>query len=163
MIEEGQVMDDAAIARPQLGGLHPAVGRKIDVEFERLIVDQAAVGNFERLVHFDHDVGLGNPPALDKRRRRRQIRLIAFGAAVARPGRDQFLFAVGQAGVVQKMAVLGIGMPGRHAAAGDDLDDCFGPGGRLVVGGERERSDLARSMTTDAMLIENRGDLLWNR
>ena len=61
------------------------------------------------------------------------------------------------------MAVLGIGMPGRHAAAGDDLDDRLGPAGRLVVGGQREGGHLARSMTVHAMLIENRGDLLWNR
>ena len=103
-------------------------------------------------------MGIRQP--LDKIRRGGQVGFVPFRAAVVHPSGNQMLIAIRQAGVILKMAILGTGKPGRHPAAGHNLGDCFGPAGHLVVRSQCEGSDLAVAMTSDAILIQNRRDVL---
>ena len=57
------------------------------------------------------------------------------------------------------MAVLGIGVPGRHPLLLDDFADHLGPADDLVIARQRERADLAGPMAPDAAVLQDAGDL----
>ena len=153
-------MGHRRIARQQLRGLDPALLGNVEVQLDFLIGNRAAIGHCKRLGHLQHHVGLRNPPTLDKLRRLGQVRQIARRATFVDPVVDQLLFRFRQPGVVRKMTVLRIGVPGRHPPDGNHLLDRFGPADRLVVRRQRERPHLATAMAEHAVLIEHAGDVL---
>src|SRR5262249_19339100 len=65
-----------------------------------------------------------------------------------------------QAAVVGELAVLRVGVPGRHAAVGDHLADRAGPVAGLLVGQQRERADLAGAVGLPAGLLPDARHLL---
>src|SRR5205823_3026092 len=72
----------------------------------------------------------------------------------------QPLVALAEARVIGEATVLGTGVPRRHAALTHHLADRLGPAPGLAVGRQRERRDLARAVTDDAVLLQHGGDVL---
>ena len=157
------MVHDGSIARKNLRRLDPLVlgemrGRRGRTD------SQHAVG-FDLIgfvAHRQDQIGrpILVPAAGGKSRRRRQFFQIALRRTGCHPGVDQPLLVVRQPAVVGKMAVLRIGVPRRHAALIDDFGDHFGPGGRVLIAGERERGDVARVMAFDAAFVEEPRDLV---
>ena len=157
------MVHDGSIARKNLRRLDPLVLGEMGVDAEDLIA-QHAVG-FDVIgfvAHRQDQVGrpILVPAAGGKRRRRRQFFQIALRRSGCHPGVNQPLLVVRQPAVVGKMAVLRIGVPRRHPALIDDFGDHFGPGGRVLIAGERERGDVACVMAFDAALVEEPRDLV---
>ena len=70
---------------------------------------------------------------------------IAFGRAGFDPVGDRLFLLGTETDVVGEMAILGIGVPGGHAALAHDLVDRVGPADRFLIRGERERADFSRA------------------
>src|SRR5262249_46622498 len=90
---------------------------------------------------------------------RRQVGGVAAGRTAGHPVRDELLLLVAQARVVGELAVLRVGVPGRHALLADHLGDRLRPARRLLVAGQRERRDLAGPVADETVLLEDGGDV----
>lgn len=135
MEECNEVVRHSPIARPNLGGFDPLVFGETGINREVLVFHYALGWDVEWLRHAINHVGLRNPPAFDKRRKRRQIGRAALRAAILYPGANQLFVALRQAIVVKEFSMLGIGMPGRHATFCDHLANRLGPADNFVVRG----------------------------
>src|SRR6185295_1785252 len=129
--------DDGAVARTALGSFDPFVLGETGIGKEILIADFALGGDVERLVgHINDLVGLADLPADGELSRRRQVGLGAFGRAGVNPAGDELLVAITKTGIVDEVAILGVGMPGGHALLIDDFADGLGPADDFVIVGQ---------------------------
>ena len=87
---------------------------------------------------------------------RREMFRVAAGHSLFNPGGQCGPCGLRHASRADKLAVLGVGVPGWHAILLNDFQHHFAPADDFVVVGQRKRSDFAGAMTLDAMLIQNR-------
>ncbi len=99
-------------------------------------------------------------PAVDELRHFGQFFGIALGSTRSRPLIENLLFVFGHAAVVGKVAVLGVGHPGRHAAVANDFGNRVSPARNLFVFRHSEGSNLTRTMARDATLVQNPRNLI---
>ena len=114
-------------------------------------------------MHGEHDVGCPDLPAFGKLGRGRQVLGIARGSAGVSPGDERFFITFAQAAVIRENASFRIGVPGRHQPARHFLADRLGPGPRLLVSQQRHGRDFALAMTTHAVFVKDRCDILGKR
>ena len=144
-----------------LRGLDPLVLGESGIDDEVLVADLPFGRHLVGLLrHVDDLVRLAAAASPATYWRGGQIGRIALRRAVGHPALDQLLLLVGEPSVVGELAVLRIGVPRRHALVAHDLVDHLRPADRFLVGGQRERGDLAAAVTFDAALLEDAGDLL---
>ena len=153
-------MDGGSTAWFHLRGLNPFVFGETGIDHKELIFDRSSRLHFVRFGHLKDDVRLRNPPASSKSRGRGGILGIAFRRAGFDPVGDRLLLVGGETAVVGKMAILGVGVPGRHSPLAHDFADRISPADRFVIGRERERADLSRTVALDAAPVENSSDIL---
>src|SRR5262249_33988975 len=108
----------------------------------------------------NNEIGLGDVPTLDEGRCGRQIGRVPLGTAVLHPLDDPLLLTRAEARVVGKSAMLGTGMPGWHPSLLHHLADRLPPAPCVFVARQGKRCDLAPTVADDAVLIEDRGDVL---
>src|SRR6476620_8748863 len=84
---------------------------------------------------------------------------ITLRATVFDPLAQQFLFGRGHAAVVGKRTVLWIGVPGRHPLLVEHFGNHFTPTGRLLVGCQIERTNLACPVAFDASRLQDWRDV----
>ena len=113
--------------------------------------------------HFEHHVGRADLPALREFGQRRNLRRIALARAARHPGRDGVDLRLGKAQVVAKVAVAPVGVPGRHLARRHFLVNRSRPGPCFPERDERHRGHLALPVAADALLVEDRRDVLAER
>ena len=85
----------------------------------------------------------------------RRQREVAGRRAGGHPVVQGLDLGVGEARILDELAVLRVGEPRRHGALGRDLADRLRPGAGLVVGQERHRRGLPGPMAARAVLVED--------
>ena len=147
------VMDYAAISRENFCCLHPFVFGKVggDVDVFVIVLTRAWHGE---LGDGEHHVGL-DVPAFGKDRSRREIFRVTFAGAGSDPGVDGRDVGGAEAGIVQELAYIRIGVPGRHLALHDSLTNRAGPGTSVFIGHQRHGSDVVGAMAGDTVLVQD--------
>src|SRR5687767_7388892 len=149
------MMDYLRIARPEFDALNPFVFGETRGDTNELVIDGAAGGHGERVRQRDLKVGLTEYPALCKTHRRRQVFLLALGSARIGPGDERVDLTLRQRAVVQELAVLGVGEPGRHAFEQHGFANRLRPRTSILVGEERHGRDFTGPVTSLAVLLQN--------
>jgi hypothetical protein len=80
---------------------------------------------------------------------------IAFAGAGSDPGVDGGDVGVAEAGIVEELAYLGIGVPGRHLALYDRFANLSRPGTGIFICHQRHGSDVVGTMAGDTVLVED--------
>ncbi len=159
--EEQDVVHHGRVAGPGLDGRDPFVLGPAGIDHEHLVIHHAGGRHVERLVaHVEHLVRLGNHPTFGELGRLGQVGRISLGRTVGHPATDELHVAVAQRGVVFKVAILLVGVPGRHAPLAHNFFDHRGPAGHVVVAGEGERRDLPFAMAEHAVGVHDPRDLV---
>ena len=143
--------------------LHPHVLREPRRDIEILILDGPGSRHLVLHRHLEHHVGCADMPALCELGQRRQLRRAAFARAARHPGRDRVDLRLRQAQVVAEFPVTPVGVPRRHLARRHLLVNRTRPGPGLAEGDERHRRHLALPVAGDALLVEDRRDVLAER
>ncbi len=88
---------------------------------------------------------------------------IAFELLAVNPSEKGVLLFIAKTRVVRPFAEGGIGFPGRHFAGNYSLLDCRRPRAHVLIGNKRHRGDVVRVMARNAVLIQNRSDVVCKR
>ncbi len=121
--EHENVVDDRRVARPGLGRLHPDILGEAGGHSHRDVGHGALGGHGIALRNLEHDIGCADRPALGPLSRRRVTGTVARGRTLIHPRQEHGPFPGREPAFVGKLAVAGVGMPGRHPSVGHDLDD----------------------------------------
>ncbi len=154
------VVDDRRIARTELDRLNPLVLGQMRRHADVLIGDRAIGRDLELLGHREDRVGLADRPALGERRPGRQIAVVAARRARVDPGGNRVDVLLREARIVLEDAVRRVGRPRRHLALHHALLDGARPGTGLFVCHQRHRREHRRPMAADAVVVDNRRDVL---
>src|SRR5262249_46273382 len=87
----------------------------------------------------------------------------ALRRTVLRPGQQRVAIRVAETAIVPEVSDRRIGVPRRHGAVADLVDDRLRIRARVFVGEQRHRRDLALTMTARAVLVEDGRDVLRER
>src|SRR5439155_11527136 len=100
--------------------------------------------------HCQDEIGGSDLPALGKLRYLGQVCCVAFLRAAIDPCRNRLHISIAETPAGLEIAIVGIGEPRRHFSLQYRLFDGLRPRPRVLVGQERKRTDLTRSMAVDA-------------
>ena len=159
--ERDDVVHAGAVGGPRFGELHPFVGLEGRRDQDVLILDDAGGRDLIRRRQFDHGVRFRNRPAIGKLRAAAACPSDSLAARRHPPRltRVSISFCWSDA-VVGELAVMRIGEPRRHLPLQHRLFDRLGPRTGLLIGEQRKRRRLARTMATLAAGLQNRRDIL---
>ena len=153
------VVNDLAVAGPDLDRLHPLRFGEVGRDVEVLVLDRAFGRQLVRLGHFEDRVRLAERPALGESGHWRHVLRIPFRRAAVRPLGQGVLLGGGQPALVEERAMRRVRVPRRHCPVGDLVANRLRPGTNLLVREERHRGDLPGTMTGRTVLEEDRGDV----
>ena len=142
-------------SRTKLRHLHPAVFRKMRRHDLVRVFDFAVRLNRYRLRHLQHQVGLRNIPPRSPLSRRWRLGLVSRRRTRFRPLRNRRNFPLAYRCIIRKMPIARIGKPRWHHLHLHRMSHGLSPGPSLLVGQECHRCDLARTMATLAMILED--------
>src|SRR6185503_21121841 len=152
--EGDNVMDYAAIARSNLHRLDPLV--LFEVRRNREVqVWNGPIGWYRVLLsHAEHHVWFTDGPTLGKFRSCRHVFVVALWSPCAYPRHDSVDLFLRKAGIIRELSIVRIRGPGRHRTLDYAFSDRASPGPDFLIGHQRHRSYLPRTVTLDAAIVE---------
>ena len=154
------VVHHRAIGRRSLHILHPRVLGKARRNNHVLVVQNARRRNRKRMRQLVDLVRLWNRPSLNEVDRRRQVLRVPLWGARIDPGSNGIDLRLRHRAIVLELLRMPILEPRRHGAGHHHTLHRRGPGPRLFVAQHRERCALSRPMTTLAVLLHDRRNIL---
>ena len=148
-------MHHAPVSGKHFGRLDPFVFGEVGGNVDVFVVVHGG-STHQKLGNGQHHVGL-DVPAFREYGSRRQILGVSFFGSGSHPGIDGGDLGVGQPRIINEIAHLGVGMPGRHLAIHHRITNRPRPGTGVLISHQRHGSDVVGTMADHAVLEENRG------
>lgn len=148
------------VAGPDVHGRDPLGFFEVGLDDEVAVDVAASRWQFERLGHAGHIRGLAERPFGGELRRRRLLGRIPSGRTGNGPSFEGVPLPVGQPHLADKLAVAVGGFPWGHLAPFGGQSDHRRPLARVLVTDQREWRDFARSVAREALLGQDRSDVL---
>ena len=149
--------------RQDLDGLDPLVFGEVRGYIEILILYHALGRHFVLGRHRHDYVWRADGPAIRIHRHRRHVVRIAAGRAGIRPLGNRPLVGDREPPVVEERSVWGVGMPRRHEAGADGVENVGSLRAYLLVGQERHGAEPTGSVAARAVSVQNWRDVFCER
>jgi hypothetical protein len=150
------MMSDSEVRRPTLNPSQETVRRQIQRHHEMDVNVRPFRGYLEGTRHPQNDIGLTQLPTITEFGRRREVLRGTFGAPQLDPMPNRFNLRLGQSTYVGKITVTLARFPRWHLPQLNHLTNQIRSLFHLPIGQQAERRDLPRTMTSGAMLQDDR-------